>query len=55
MINLCKIIKKNKRNFLFKKSFNREKLKQVPDITKLKKLIGNYEFINIYKIIKTLI
>ena len=54
MINLCKIIK-NKRNFLFKKSFNREKLKQVPNITKLKKLIGNYEFINIYKIIKTLI
>ena len=55
MINLCKIIKKNKRNFLYKKSFNREKIKQVPNITKLKKLIGNYEFINIYETIKTLI
>lgn len=55
MINLCKIIKINNRDFLFKKSFNREKIKQVPNITKLKKLIGNYEFINIDEIIKTLI
>lgn len=55
MINLCKKIKKNNSNFLFKKSHNTEKIKQVPNIKKLKKLIGDYQFIDIDKIIKTLI
>ena len=55
MINLCKKIKKYNSKFLFKKSLNREKIKQVPNISKLKKFIGDYEFMNIDKIIKLLL
>ena len=55
MINLCKKIKKYNKNFLFKKSNNLETKKQVPDLTKLKKQIGNHQFITIDKIINLIL
>ena len=55
MINLCKKIKRHNDKFIFKKSSNLKVKKQIPDISKLKKLIGNYTFINIKKIISLII
>lgn len=55
MIDLCKQIKKHNPKFSFKKLKFNEIKKQIPDISKLQKIIGNFKFINIDKIIRLIL
>ena len=55
MIDLCERIKKYNPKFSFKKLNVKEIKKQIPDISKLQIILGDYKFINIDRIISSIL